>query len=172
MEKVLIEIEMENGDVMKGELYPEVAPITVENFLKLIDEDFFAGLIFHRVIPEFMIQGGGYTKDFKEKHCDSIKGEFKSNGVNNELKHTEGVLSMARSQSKNSGGSQFFIMTKDSPHLDGSYASFGKVIKGMDIVHNIENTETLPGDRTSEDVIIESIKVDTKGENYPKPNKL
>lgn len=172
MEKVLIEIEMENGDVMKGELYPEVAPITVENFLKLIDEDFFAGLIFHRVIPGFMIQGGGYTKDFKEKHCDSIKGEFKSNGVNNELKHTEGVLSMARSQSKNSGGSQFFIMTKDSPHLDGSYASFGKVIKGMDIVHNIENTETLPGDRPSEDVIIESIKVDTKGENYPKPNKL
>ena len=172
MEKVLIEIEMENGAVMKGELYPEVAPITVENFLKLIDEDFFAGLIFHRVIPGFMIQGGGYTKDFKEKHCDSIKGEFKSNGVNNELKHTEGVLSMARSQSKNSGGSQFFIMTKDSPHLDGSYASFGKVIKGMDIVHNIENTETLPGDRPSEDVIIESIKVDTKGENYPKPNKL
>ena len=172
MEKVLIEIEMENGDVMKGELYPEVAPITVENFLKLIDEDFFTGLIFHRVIPGFMIQGGGYTKDFKEKHCDSIKGEFKSNGVNNELKHTEGVLSMARSQSKNSGGSQFFIMTKDSPHLDGSYASFGKVIKGMDIVHNIENTETLPGDRPSEDVIIESIKVDTKGENYPKPNKL
>ena len=91
MEKVLIEIEMENGDVMKGELYPEVAPITVENFLKLIDEDFFAGLIFHRVIPGFMIQGGGYTKDFKEKHCDSIKGEFKSNGVNNELKHTEGT---------------------------------------------------------------------------------
>ena len=97
----------------------------------------------------------------------SLLGLFK-----NDLKHTEGVLSMARSQSKNSGGSQFFIMTKDSPHLDGSYASFGKVIKGMDIVHNIENTETLPGDRPSEDVIIESIKVDTKGENYPKPNKL
>ena len=107
MEKVLIEIEMENGDVMKGELYPEVAPITVENFLKLIDEDFFAGLIFHRVIPGFMIQGGGYTKDFKEKHCDSIKGEFKSNGVNNELKHTEGVLSMARTMIKDSASSQY-----------------------------------------------------------------
>ena len=119
MEKVLIEIEMENGDVMKGELYPEVAPITVENFLKLIDEDFFAGLIFHRVIPGFMIQGGGYTKDFKEKHCDSIKGEFKSNGVNNELKHTEGVLSMARTMIKDSASSQFFIMHKPAPHLDG-----------------------------------------------------
>ena len=137
MEKVLIEIEMENGDVMKGELYPEVAPITVENFLKLIDEDFFAGLIFHRVIPGFMIQGGGYTKDFKEKHCDSIKGEFKSNGVNNELKHTEGVLSMARTMIKDSASSQFFIMQEDNDSLDGQYAAFGHVTKGMKVVDKI-----------------------------------
>lgn len=172
MEKVFIEIEMENGDVMKGELYPEVAPITVENFLKLIDEDFFAGLIFHRVIPGFMIQGGGYTKDFKEKHCDSIKGEFKSNGVNNELKHTEGVLSMARSQNKNSAGSQFFIVTKDQPGLDGDYATFGKVISGMDVVHKIEDVQTDSNDKPIKSVIIESIKVDTKGVNYPKPDKM
>ena len=138
MEKVLIEIEMENGDVMKGELYPEVAPITVENFLKLIDEDFFAGLIFHRVIPGFMIQGGGYTKDFKEKHCDSIKGEFKSNGVNNELKHTEGVLSMART------------MIKDS--------AFGKITEGLDIVDQIANVPTNFQDCPTTPVVIKTIK--------------
>ena len=145
MEKVLIEIEMENGDVMKGELYPEVAPITVENFLKLIDEDFFAGLIFHRVIPGFMIQGGGYTKDFKEKHCDSIKGEFKSNGVNNELKHTEGV-------------SQFFIMHKPAPHLDGEYAAFGKITEGLDIVDQIANVPTNFQDCPTTPVVIKTIR--------------
>ena len=127
MEKVLIEIEMENGEVMKGELYPEVAPITVNNFLKLIDEDFFAGLIFHRVIPGFMIQGGGYDKELREKRCAAIKGEFASNGVKNDLKHTEGVLSMARTMVKDSASSQFFIMHKAAPHLDGEYAAFGKV---------------------------------------------
>ena len=165
-------IELDNGKTMYLELFPEVAPITVENFLKLIDEDFFAGLIFHRVIPGFMIQGGGYTKDFKEKHCDSIKGEFKSNGVNNELKHTEGVLSMARSQDKNSAGSQFFIVTKDAPHLDGQYASFGKVIKGMDVVHKIENVQTDSSDKPTTPVVIESIKVDTKGVDYKEPVKM
>ena len=157
MEKVLIEIEMENGDVMKGELYPEVAPITVENFLKLIDEDFFAGLIFHRVIPGFMIQGGGYTKDFKEKHCDSIKGEFKSNGVNNELKHTEGVLSMARTMIKDSASSQFFIMHKPAPHLDGEYAAFGKVIEGMENVDKIAKTPTTFNDRPRNPQVIDTI---------------
>ena len=171
MEKVLIEIEMENVDVMKGELYPEVAPITVENFLKLIDEDFFAGLIFHRVIPGFMIQGGGYTKDFKEKHCDSIKGEFKSNGVNNELKHTEGVLSMARTMIKDSASSQFFIMHKPAPHLDGEYAAFGKVISGLDIVKSISKVTTDNNDKPKEEVVIESITVDTKGVNYPEVEK-
>ena len=159
MEKVLIEIEMENGDVMKGELYPEVAPITVENFLKLIDEDFFAGLIFHRVIPGFMIQGGGYTKDFKEKHCDSIKGEFKSNGVNNELKHTEGVLSMARTMVHDSAGSQFFIMVADAPHLDNQYASFGKVIEGMENVNKIAKTPTTFNDRPRNPQVIEGMEV-------------
>ena len=158
MEKVLIEIEMENGDVMKGELYPEVAPITVENFLKLIDEDFFAGLIFHRVIPGFMIQGGGYTKDFKEKHCDSIKGEFKSNGVNNELKHTEGVLSMARTMIKDSASSQFFIMHKPAPHLDGEYAAFGKITEGLDIVDQIANVPTNFQDCPTAPVVIKTIR--------------
>ena len=158
MEKVLIEIEMENGDVMKGELYPEVAPITVENFLKLIDEDFFAGLIFHRVIPGFMIQGGGYTKDFKEKHCDSIKGEFKSNGVNNELKHTEGVLSMARTMIKDSASSQFFIMHKPAPHLDGEYAAFGKITEGLDIVDQIANVPTNFQDCPTTPVVIKTIR--------------
>ena len=158
MEKVLIEIEMENGDVMKGELYPEVAPITVENFLKLIDEDFFAGLIFHRVIPGFMIQGGGYTKDFKEKHCDSIKGEFKSNGVNNELKHTEGVLSMARTNMPNSASSQFFIMHQDAPHLDGQYAAFGKVVEGMEAVDKIASVKTNWQDKPLKDQRIKTIR--------------
>ena len=171
MEKVLIEIEMENGDVMKGELYPEVAPITVENFLKLIDEDFFAGLIFHRVIPGFMIQGGGYTKDFKEKHCDSIKGEFKSNGVNNELKHTEGVLSMARTMIKDSASSQFFIMHKPAPHLDGEYAAFGKIIEGMDVVNRIAEEDTDYSDRPLDEQKIKSMTVETFGVDYPEPEK-
>ena len=127
MEKVLIEIEMENGDVMKGELYPEVAPITVENFLKLIDEDFFAGLIFHRVIPGFMIQGGGYTKDFKEKHCDSAS-------------------------------SQFFIMHKPAPHLDGEYAAFGKITEGLDIVDQIANVPTNFQDCPTTPVVIKTIR--------------
>ena len=172
MEKVLIEIEMENGDVMKGELYPEVAPITVENFLKLIDEDFFAGLIFHRVIPGFMIQGGGYTKDFKEKHCDSIKGEFKSNGVNNELKHTEGVLSMARTMIKDSASSQFFIMHKPAPHLDGEYAAFGKVTEGMDIVNKIAEVPTDYSDRPLEEQKMKKVTVDTMGVEYPAPERV
>ena len=169
MEKVLIEIEMENGDVMKGELYPEVAPITVENFLKLIDEDFFAGLIFHRVIPGFMIQGGGYTKDFKEKHCDSIKGEFKSNGVNNELKHTEGVLSMARAMHPDSAGSQFFIMVEDAPHLDGQYASFGKLIEGLDVAKKIVSTKRDYSDKPYEDQVMKKVTVDTFGEKFEEP---
>ena len=190
MEKVLIEIEMENGDVMKGELYPEVAPITVENFLKLIDEDFFAGLIFHRVIPGFMIQGGGYTKDFKEKHCDSIKGEFISNGVDNKLKFDEGVVGMARNdytqqssslkeESYNSGSSQFFIMTKNNTSLNGYYTAFGKVIEGMDVVHNIEQVEVKASEDSKESsssqqevstpvnpVKITSIRVETNGVDY------
>ena len=158
MEKVLIEIEMENGEVMKGELYPEVAPITVNNFLKLIDEDFFAGLIFHRVIPGFMIQGGGYDKELREKRCAAIKGEFASNGVKNDLKHTEGVLSMARTMVKDSASSQFFIMHKAAPHLDGEYAAFGKVTEGLDIVYRIACTPTNFQDMPLQPVIIKTIR--------------
>jgi len=158
MEKVFIEIEMENGDIMKGELYPEIAPITVDNFLKLIDQDFFAGLIFHRVIPGFMIQGGGYDKDFKEKRCPAIKGEFKSNGVDNELKHTEGVLSMARTMIKDSASSQFFIMHKPAPHLDGEYAAFGKITDGLEIVDKIARTPTNFQDMPLNPVVIKTIR--------------
>lgn len=158
MEKVLIEIEMENGDMMKGELYPEIAPITVENFLKLIDQDFFAGLIFHRVIPGFMIQGGGYDKELHEKRCSAIKGEFRSNGVANDLKHTEGVLSMARTMVKDSASSQFFIMHKDAPHLDGEYAAFGKITEGLDVVDKIARTPTNFQDMPLEPVVIKTIR--------------
>ena len=127
-------IEMEDGGVMKGELYPEIAPITVENFLNLIDQDFFAGLIFHRVIPGFMIQGGGYDKEFNHHEAKSIKGEFSSNGVKNDLLHTRGVLSMARTMIPDSASSQNFIMHEDAPHLDGQYAAFGKITDGLEIV--------------------------------------
>ena len=158
MEKALIEIEMENGEVMKGELYPEVAPITVENFLKLIDQDFFAGLIFHRVIPGFMIQGGGYDRNLQEKRAASIKGEFKSNGVNNELKHTTGVLSMARTMIRDSASSQFFIMHQDAPHLDGEYAAFGKITEGLDVVDRIARTPTNFQDMPLQPVVIKTIR--------------
>ena len=159
MEKVLIEIEMENGEVMKGELYPEVAPITVENFLKLIDQDFFAGLIFHRVIPGFMIQGGGYDRNLQEKRAASIKGEFKSNGVNNELKHTTGVLSMARTMIRDSASSQFFIMHQDAPHLDGQYAAFGKVTDGMNVVDEIAACQTDYSDKPVVPQVIKTIRI-------------
>ena len=168
----IVTMVIKDYGTIEAQLYPQIAPNTVYNFISLIEKGFYDGLTIHRVDKGFVLQGGDPTGIGSGGPGYQIVGEFAANGIGNDLKHTEGVLSMARSQSKNSGGSQFFIMTKDSPHLDGSYASFGKVIKGMDIVHNIENTETLPGDRPSEDVIIESIKVDTKGENYPKPNKL
>lgn len=136
------EIEMENGKVMKGELYPEIAPITVENFIGLIDKNFYDGLIFHRVIPGFMIQGGGYDRNLNHKDCPSIKGEFASNGVKNDLLHTRGVLSMARTYVPDSASSQFFIMHEDAPHLDGDYAAFGKIVEGLDVVDEIANTPT------------------------------
>ena len=139
METVNIIIEMEDGSVMKGELYPDVAPITVENFLNLIDQDFFAGLIFHRVIPGFMIQGGGMDETMTPRETKAIKGEFKSNGIENSLLHTRGVLSMARTMIKDSASSQFFIMHEDAPHLDGDYAAFGKIIEGLDVVDEIVN---------------------------------
>ena len=155
--KINIEIEMEDGGIMSAELYPDIAPITVENFVKLINENFFDGLIFHRVIKDFMIQGGGYGTDGNIKKTDSIKGEFDSNGVNNPLKHTRGVLSMARTMFPNSASSQFFIMHKDAPHLDGQYAAFGKVIEGMDVVDKIAETKTDYSDKPAKDMVIKTI---------------
>ena len=154
-----IEIEMENGGVIKAELYPETAPITVDNFVKLIEDNFFDGLIFHRVIPGFMIQGGGYDVDGNQKHADSIKGEFDRNGVPNPLKHTRGVLSMARTMFPNSASSQFFIMHDDAPHLDGQYAAFGMVTDGMDVVDEIAETPTDYSDKPLEDIVIKTIRL-------------
>ena len=143
----MVVIEMENGKKIKLELYPEIAPITVENFEKLVKEGFYDGLIFHRVIEGFMIQGGCPEGTGMGGHGLHIKGEFASNGVKNDLKHTRGVISMARSMMKDSAGSQFFIMHMDAPHLDGDYAAFGKVVEGMDVVDEIATTKTSFGDR-------------------------
>lgn len=154
-----IVITMKNGDVMKAELYPETAPITVANFLTLIEEKFFDGLIFHRVIENFMIQGGGYDEQGNHKEAPSIKGEFTRNGVTNNLKHTRGVLSMARTSFPNSASSQFFIMHKDSPHLDGQYAAFGKITEGIEIVDKIAGVETDYQDCPIEPQVIESIRL-------------
>ena len=157
---------------VEAELYPHIAPNTVNNFISLANSGFYDGLTFHRVIKDFMIQGGDPNGNGTGGPGYAIKGEFSSNGFKNDLAHTEGVLSMARSQMNDSAGSQFFIMTKESPHLDGQYAAFGKVIKGMDIVHQIENVETDAMDKPIKDVVIESIKVDTKGVDYPSPEKM
>lgn len=154
-----IEIVMENGGVIKAELYPEIAPITVENFKKLIEEDFFAGLIFHRVIKGFMIQGGGFDAVGGHKDAESIKGEFSGNGVTNNLKHTRGVLSMARTMFPNSASSQFFIMHKDAPHLDGQYAAFGKVTEGMEIVDEIAECQTDFQDKPVVPQVIKTIRL-------------
>ncbi len=154
-----ITITMENGGVMKGELYPEVAPLTVENFKKLADEHFFDGLIFHRVIPGFMIQGGGYDKTGTHKDCDSIRGEFSSNGIQNDLKHERGVLSMARTMVKDSASSQFFIMHEAAPHLDGEYAAFGRITEGLDVIDAIANVPTDFSDCPLEPQIIASLTV-------------
>ncbi|WP_018589942.1 peptidylprolyl isomerase [Terrisporobacter glycolicus] len=165
-------IVIKNYGTIEAELYPHIAPNTVNNFISLANSGFYDGLTFHRVIKDFMIQGGDPNGNGSGGPGYSIKGEFTKNKFKNDLKHTEGVLSMARSQNKNSGGSQFFIMTKDSPHLDGQYAAFGKVVKGIDIVHEIENTKTGNNDKPEKDIIIESIKVDTKGIKYDNPEKI
>ena len=168
MQNPVITIEMENGDLIKAELYPEIAPNTVNNFLSLVQKKFYDGLIFHRVIKGFMIQGGsgmggpGYQ----------IKGEFSQNGFPNDLKHTEGVLSMARAMHPDSAGSQFFIMHKTSPHLDGAYAAFGKVIEGMDVVNKIAECKTDYSDRPVEVQRIRSMSAETFGETYPEPETL
>ena len=144
---VMVTIEMENGKKIKIELYPEAAPITVKNFEKLVSEGFYDGLIFHRVIEGFMIQGGDPEGTGMGGAKEKIKGEFKANGVDNPIKHTRGVISMARSMNPNSASSQFFIMHQDAPHLDGQYAAFGKVIEGMDVVDEIAKTKTNFNDR-------------------------
>lgn len=141
-EKIAFTIEMENGDIMKGELYPQVAPQTVANFVKLAEEDAYDGLIFHRVISGFMIQGGGYNEDMEELVAESIPGEFASNGFKNDLKHERGVISMARTQVPDSASSQFFIMHADASYLDGEYAAFGKITEGLEVVDKIADVET------------------------------
>ena len=159
MENINIRITMENGAQIEAELYPETAPITVENFVSLIKEKFFDGIIFHRVIKGFMIQGGDPTGTGMGGSEKTIKGEFLSNGVVNELKHTRGVLSMARTMDPNSASSQFFIMHEDAPHLDGQYAAFGKVTKGMEVVDAIANTRTDFRDRPLKDQRIKTIEL-------------
>ena len=165
-------ITMENGSVMEGELYPEIAPQSVYNFIDLCNHNFYDGLIFHRVIPGFMIQGGCPEGTGMGGPGYCIKGEFFFNGVKNDLKHKRGVLSMARSQSPNSAGSQFFLMHENSPHLDGQYAAFGKVTSGLEVIDAIAATKTNYQDRPLEDQKIASITVDTHGETYPEPKKL
>ena len=164
-------IEVEGFGTIEAELYPEIAPNTVNNFIYLANSGFYDNLTFHRIIKDFMIQGGDPDGNGTGGPGYSIEGEFTSNGIANGLKHTEGVLSMARTQAPNSAGSQFFIMTKEASHLDGEYAAFGKVINGMDVVHEIENVKTGANDKPKEDVVIKSIKVDTKGIEYPEPDK-
>ena len=168
----IVTFEMENGDIMKAELYPNLAPNTVHNFISLAGSGFYDGLIFHRVIRGFMIQGGDPEGSGMGGPGYSIKGEFSSNGVQNNLKHTEGVLSMARSMAPDSAGSQFFIMHKNSPHLDGQYAAFGKVIEGQDVVNKIAETATDYSDRPLENQVMKSVTVECFGVEYPEPEKL
>lgn len=168
----VVTITMSDGDVIKAELYPEIAPTSVRNFISLINKKFYDDLIFHRVINGFMIQGGCPDGTGMGGPGYSIKGEFAQNGFENPLKHTEGVLSMARAQHPDSAGSQFFIMHKTSPHLDGGYAAFGKVIEGMEIVNKIAETKTYWRDRPIEPQVISTVTVETFGETYPEPEKL
>ena len=167
----IVTITMSNGDVMKAELYPEIAPNTVNNFISLVKKGFYDGLIFHRVINGFMIQGGCPDGTGMGGPGYNIRGEFSQNGFNNPLKHEAGVLSMARAMHPDSAGSQFFIMHKPSPHLDGSYAAFGKIIEGMDIVNKIAETDTDYSDRPLDEQKIQSMTVETFGVDYPEPEK-
>ena len=167
----VVTIEMENGDIIKAELYPEIAPNTVNNFISLVKKGYYDGLIFHRVINGFMIQGGCPDGTGMGGPGYSIAGEFAQNGFQNDLKHTEGVLSMARSMMPNSAGSQFFIMHKNSPHLDGAYATFGKVIEGQDIVNKIATTQTDYSDRPLAKQMMKTVTVDCFGVEYAEPEQ-
>ena len=172
MKNPIVTFTMENGSVIKAELYPETAPNTVANFVHLVESGFYDGLIFHRVIPGFMIQGGDPTGTGMGGPGWRIKGEFARNGVKNDLKHTRGVLSMARSMHPDSAGSQFFIMTEDSPHLDGQYASFGMVTEGMDVVDGIVNAPRDWHDRPRQEQRMRKVTVDTLGVAYEAPETL
>lgn len=171
MSNPIITITMQDGSVMKGELYPEIAPNTVNNFISLVKKGYYNGLIFHRVIPGFMIQGGCPDGTGMGGPGYSIKGEFSQNGFKNDLKHTKGVLSMARTMAPNSAGSQFFIMHQTSPHLDGAYAAFGKITEGLDVIDAIAGVRTDFRDRPLADQVIKSMDVDTLGVDYPEPEK-
>lgn len=171
MANPVVTFEMENGGIMKAELYPEIAPNTVNNFVSLVKKGYYDGLIFHRVISGFMIQGGDPDGTGMGGPGYSIKGEFAQNGVENNLVHDAGVLSMARAMHPDSAGSQFFIMHKNAPHLDGAYAAFGKVIEGMDVVNKIAETDTDYSDRPLDEQKIKSMTVDTFDVDYPEPEK-
>ncbi len=165
----VVTIEMENGGIIKVELYPEKAENTVNNFIALINDGFYDGLIFHRVIPGFMIQGGDPTGTGMGGPGYAIAGEFSDNGYDNDLKHTRGVISMARSRAYDSAGSQFFIMVEEAPHLDGQYAAFGKVIEGMDVVDAIVSVPRNMNDKPNEDQTIKTVTIDTFDIEYPDP---
>ena len=167
----IVTIEMEDGGTIKAELYPEIAPNTVNNFISLINKGYYDGVIFHRVIPGFMIQGGDPKGMGTGGPGYSIKGEFTRNGFKNDLKHDRGVLSMARTMMPNSAGSQFFIMHKNSPHLDGQYAAFGKVLEGMEVVDTIANTRRGPNDKPLTPQVMKKVTVETFGVEYPEPEK-
>ncbi|MBR3475233.1 MAG: peptidylprolyl isomerase [Oscillospiraceae bacterium] len=171
MSNPIVTIEMENGDVMKAELYPEIAPNTVNNFISLVKKGFYDGLIFHRVIPGFMIQGGDPEGRGIGGPGYGIKGEFRQNGFQNELLHTRGVLSMARAANPNSAGSQFFIMHDDAPHLDGGYAAFGKVIEGIEAVDHICDVRTDWNDKPRIPQVMKRVTVETFDVDYPEPEK-
>ena len=171
MNNPIVTFKIKNAGTIKAELYPEIAPNTVNNFISLVKKGFYDGLIFHRVIKGFMIQGGDPEGIGIGGPGYSIKGEFSDNGFRNDLKHTAGVLSMARAMDPNSAGSQFFIMHVDYPYLDGQYAAFGKVIEGMDVVNSIAGTRTDRDDRPYEDQVMEKVTVDTFGVDYPEPEK-
>lgn len=168
----IVTIKIKDGGDIKAELYPEIAPNTVNNFISLINSKFYDGVIFHRVIKNFMLQGGDPDGTGMGGPGYGIKGEFAQNGFKNDLKHDEGVLSMARSASPNSAGSQFFIMHKNSPHLDGGYAAFGKITEGMDVVNKIAESKTDYSDRPVEKKVIKSMTVETFGVTYNEPEKM
>ena len=172
MANPVVTFEMENGGIMKAELYPELAPNTVNNFISLVSKGFYDGLIFHRVIPGFMIQGGDPLGSGIGGPEYSIRGEFKANGFDNPILHTRGVLSMARSMMPNSAGSQFFVMHEDAPHLDGQYAAFGKVIEGIEVVDQVCRVRTDYNDKPRTPQVMKKVTVETFGMEYPEPEKV